>query len=251
MQMLKIVIPMAGRGSRFSKAGYEMPKPLIDVFGHPMVEYVVKNVTPSEPHQFIFLCLQEHLEKYGLADRLEKMAPGCVIVPVDHVTEGAACTVLLAEKEIDGDDPMMIANSDQYVDLRIDDYLAAMGEADGLIMTLPAEDTKWSYIRFDEQGYVTEVREKERISNEATVGIYNWKHGSDFVRGAKKMIAKNLRVNREFYVAPVYNELIAEGKLIAYYRAGDLNQTVFGTGTPEDLNLFMKTDACARAFEKK
>ena len=145
--MLNIVIPMAGRGSRFAKAGYVMPKPLIPIHDHPMIEYVIRSVTPDCPHRFIFLCLKEHMERYDLERRLQSFAPGCIVVPIDQVTEGAACTVLLAERWIDSDDPMMIANSDQYVDIDINAYLAAMGEADGLIMTLFANDTKWSFIR--------------------------------------------------------------------------------------------------------
>ena len=146
--MLNIVIPMAGRGSRFSRAGYTMPKPLIEIHGHPMIEYVIRSVTPDCPHRFIFLCLKEHMERYDLKQRLESFAPGCVVVPIDTVTEGAACTVLLAEPWIDNDDPMMIANSDQYVDIDINAYLSAMGEADGLIMTLFADDPKWRWEGF-------------------------------------------------------------------------------------------------------
>ena len=169
--MLNIVVPMAGRGSRFAQAGYKMPKPLIDIYGHPMIEYVVKNIRPEQEHRFIFICQQEHLEKYDLANTLEHIAPGCAVVTVDHITEGAACTVLLAERYINNDDPMMIANSDQYVDTDINEYLTAMGDHDGLIMTMPANHPKWSYIRYDENGFVTLVREKEVISDQATVGI--------------------------------------------------------------------------------
>ena len=234
--MLNIVIPMAGRGSRFAKAGYDLPKPLIDVNGRPMIEVVTKNITPKCEHRFIYICQQEHLEKYSLAEKLEMISPNCAIVTVDHITEGAACTVLLAEKYIDNDDPMMIANSDQFVDTDINEYLKAMFNDDGLIMTMPANDPKWSFIKCDENGYVTMVREKEVISNEATVGIYNYAKGSDFVKYAKQMIRKNIRVNNEFYVAPVYNEMIADGKKIVFKNVGE---KMHGLGTPEDLERFL------------
>lgn len=237
--MLNIVIPMAGRGSRFAEVGYEMPKPLIEIHGHPMIEYVTKNITPKCEHRFIYICQQEHLEKYGLADKLKAIAPRCVVIPIDHITEGAACTVLLAEKYIDNDDAMMIANSDQYVDADINEYIAAMGSYDGLIMTMPANHPKWSYIKFDEKGFVTLVREKEVISSEATVGIYNYRHGSDFVKSARQMIDKNIRVNNEFYVAPVYNEMIEAGKRIVFYNVG---ANMYGLGVPEDLNFFIEQD---------
>lgn len=234
--MLNIVIPMAGRGSRFADAGYELPKPLIDVNGKPMIEVVTENIRPKCEHRYIYICQEEHLKKYNLSDELERMSPGCHIITIDHITEGAACTVLLAEKYIDNNDEMMIANSDQYVDTDINDYIPKIGNNDGLIMTMPAEHPKWSYIRFDDKGYVTEVREKEVISHEATVGIYNYKHGSDYVKYAHQMIQKNNRVNNEFYVAPVYNEMIADGKKIVFHNVGE---KMHGLGTPEDLNKFL------------
>ncbi len=238
--MLNIVIPMAGRGSRFVDAGYELPKPLIDVNGKPMIEVVTDNIRPTCEHRFIYICQEEHLKKYNLSDELERMAPGCRIITIDHITEGAACTVLLAQEYIDNDDELMIANSDQYVDTDISEYIRHMGNNDGLIMTMPAEHPKWSYIRYDENGYVTEVREKEVISNEATVGIYNYKSGSDFVKYAHQMINSNIRVNDEFYVAPVYNEMINGGKKIVFYNVGE---KMHGLGTPEDLNNFLMGSA--------
>lgn len=236
-EMLNIVLPMAGLGSRFAQAGYEMPKPLIDIFGRPMIEYVTRNITPNCAHRFIYICQQQHLEKYGLAEKLESLAPGCVIIPIDYITEGAACTVLLAEQYINSDDALMIANSDQYVDIDINAYIAAMDGYDGLIMTMPSNHPKWSYIKFNAQRLVTMVREKELISNEATVGIYNYKHGSDFVKFAHQMIDKDIRVNNEFYVAPVYNEMIESGKKITFYNVGE---KMYGLGVPEDLDYFME-----------
>ena len=233
---------MAGRGSRFVKAGYELPKPLIDVNGKPMIEVVTNNLRPDCEHRFIYLCLKEHIDKYDLTTKLHNISNNCVIVPVSQVTEGAACTVLLAEKYIDNDDPLMIANSDQYVEININDYLKKQGLCDGLIMTMTADDNKWSFIRYDKNGYVTEVREKEVISKEATVGIYNFAKGRDFVSGAKEMIDKNIRVNNEFYVAPVYNVLIEHGKKYAYYNIGSLQNGMWGLGIPEDLTIFVKSE---------
>jgi dTDP-glucose pyrophosphorylase len=239
--MLNIVIPMAGRGSRFQKEGYTLPKPLIPVLGKPMIQVVINNLRPKVAHRFIFICLQEHLEKYQVAEKLKAWAgAGTEIVTVDQVTEGAACTVLLAKEFINNDEPLMIANSDQWVDTDINDYLETMNRenADGLIMTMWANDPKWSFVRFNEKHEIIEVVEKEVVSNEATVGIYNYKHGKDFVRAAEQMIAKNYRVNGEFYVAPVYNELIREGKKIIIYNIGKEADGMYGLGTPSDLKLF-------------
>lgn len=243
--MLNIVVPMAGRGSRFADAGYVNPKPLIKIYGHPMIEYVTKNITPKCEHRFIYICQEDHLEKFHLDEELRRMSPECEIVTIDHITEGAACTVLLAEQYIDSQDELMIANSDQYVAIDINEYLAAMGEEDGLIMTMPADDPKWSFIKFDDQGYVQMVREKEVISHEATVGIYNYRHGADYVKYAHQMIEKNIRVNNEFYVAPVYNEMIEDGKKIIFHNIGE---SMYGLGTPADLNYFMDQEISKRIF---
>ncbi len=234
--MLNIVIPMAGRGKRFAQVGYAEPKPLIPIHGVPMIEVVINNLRPSYPHRFIFLCLSEHLENYGLAEKLRGWAGDCEIITVDQVTEGAACTVLLARELIDSDKPLMIANCDQHVNTNINKYLAAQDGYDGLIMTMKADDPKWSFIKYDEQGNAIGVVEKEVVSNDATVGIYNFMRGSSFVAGADAMIAKNLRVNGEFYVAPVYTEMVAAGEQITAYDVGD---AMHGLGVPEDLKAFL------------
>lgn len=241
--MLNIVVPMAGRGSRFANAGYVLPKPMIDVKGYPMIQRVSDNIRPDCEHRFIYICQEEHLEKYNLDTVLSEISPGCKIVTVDHITDGAACTVLLAENYIDNKDALMIANSDQYVDTNINEYLSQMKEYDGLIMTMPSDDPKWSFIRYDENGFVNLVREKEVISNQATVGIYNYKHGADFVKYAHQMIDKNIRVNNEFYVAPVYNEMIESGKKIVFC---DVGKKMYGLGVPDDLEYFLQSEIARR-----
>lgn len=240
--MLNIVIPMAGHGSRFAKAGYTDPKPMIPVHGKPMIQLVIDNLRPRQIHRFIFICQQPHLDHYGLGERLQSWAPGCEIIPVSHVTEGAACTVLLARDIINTSEPLMIANCDQYVDVSIDDYLACMEKQrlDGLIMTMTADDPKWSFVRLDDRQLVKEVVEKKVVSNEATVGIYNFRAGVSFVTAAESMIAKNLRVNNEFYVAPAFNEMIAASGRIGIYNIGSDRQGMYGLGVPEDLDYFLK-----------
>lgn len=240
--MINIVIPMAGHGSRFSKAGYKDPKPLIPVNGKPMIQLVIENLKPSKEHRFIFICQAEHLKNYSLRGLLEGEAPGCKIIEVGQVTEGAACTVLLAKDFINNQDQLMIANCDQYIDVNINEYLATLNDplADGLIMTMKANDNKWSFIKLNEQNEITLVVEKEVVSDEATVGIYNYQRGSDFVLAAEKMIAKNLRVNNEFYVAPAYNEMIEDRKSIKYFNIGSLGKGMYGLGTPEDLEIYLK-----------
>jgi dTDP-glucose pyrophosphorylase len=244
--VINIVIPMAGRGSRFANAGYNQPKPLIPVHGIPMIRLVIENIRPARDHRFVFICQNAHLREFGLANLLQEWAPGAEIIGLNEITEGAACTVLLARTFIDSADPLMIANSDQYVDADIDAYLSGQDirGLDGLIMTMPADDPKWSFVGIDGRKLVTRVVEKEVISNIATVGIYNFTRGADYVRAADAMIAKNLRVNNEFYVAPVYNELIGEGQRIGFYDIGD---TMHGLGVPDDLAAFLKLPLARRA----
>lgn len=237
---LNIVIPMAGRGSRFTDAGYTVPKPLIPIHGVPMIQAVVRNVTPTLTCHHIFIVLKEHILEYGIHKQLQRLVPGCSVVVVEQVTDGAACTVLLARDLIDSDTPLMLANSDQFVDADMDSYVAAQqnGDLDGLIMTFWSDHPKWSYCRLSEVGLVTDVVEKQVVSNEATVGIYNFRRGGDFVRAADRMIASDKRVNGEFYVAPVYNEMIADGRRIGVFNIGREGREMHGLGVPDDLRAF-------------
>lgn len=238
--MIDIVIPMAGRGSRFVERGYELPKPLIDVAGKPMIQRVIENLAPDINHRFIFLVLKEHIETYGIEDKLKSWAgSNAEVVVVDQVTEGAACTVLLAQEFLSEKNDLMIANSDQIIDISVTDYIVwSRGEGlDGSIMVFEDNDPKWSFAKLDGNGFVVEVAEKNPISNLATVGIYYFNPGSDFVKYANQMIGKNIRVNGEFYVCPVYNEWIAEGKKIKTWKIS--KQEMHGVGTPDDLNIYL------------
>lgn len=250
--MLNIVIPMAGAGSRFSKEGYRDPKPLIPIYRIPMIQVVIENLTPARAHRFIFVCQQTHILEFGLEEKLSQWAPGCKIIGLNGLTEGAACTVLSARELIDNEDELMIANSDQYVDLSIDDYLDRMDVAslDGIIMTMRANDPKWSFVGLNYSNLVTTVVEKRVISNEATVGIYNFRRGHDFVAAADRMISRSLRVNNEFYVAPVYNQLIEDGARIGIYNVGEVASGMYGLGTPADLTLFLSLPISKQATRR-
>lgn len=233
---MNVLIPMAGAGSRFAAAGYTFPKPLIEVDGKPMIQVVVENLNVDA--HFIFIVQKEHYEKYSLQYMLNMIAPGCDIVQVDGLTEGAACTTLLAKQFIDNENPLLIANSDQFVEWDSNKVLYAFS-ADGIdagIVTFEATHPKWSYARIGADGFVSEVAEKKVISNEATVGIYFWSHGADYVKYAEQMIAKNIRTNGEFYVCPVFNEAISGGKKVRVKRV----ERMWGIGTPEDLRYFLE-----------
>ena len=232
---MNVLIPMAGAGSRFEKAGYSFPKPLIDIGNKPMIQVVVENLNIEAKH--IFVVQKEHALKYNLHAVLNLLAPGCDIIEINGVTEGAACTTLLAEELINNDNPLLIANSDQFIDWDSNEFLYAMAAdgVDGGILTFESTHPKWSYAKLGTDGFVCEVAEKKPISNHATVGVYYWRQGKDYVRYANQMIAEDKRVNNEFYVCPVYNEAIADGARI---RIWDVKQ-MWGLGTPEDLEAFL------------
>jgi HAD superfamily hydrolase (TIGR01509 family) len=235
-ETLNILIPMAGAGSRFEQAGYTFPKPLIEVKGKPMIQVVVENLNIKA--NFIYVVQKEHRKKYNLDTLLNLITPNCKIVEVSELTEGAACTALLAKKYINSDNPLFFANSDQFVEWDSNEFLYKMNEtnADGGIVSFRSTHPKWSFAKTDKQGLVTEVAEKNPISNIATVGYYYWKHGSDFVKYAEDMIKKDIRINNEFYVCPVFNQAIKDGKEI---RTFDIPK-MWGLGTPEDLNYFLE-----------
>jgi HAD superfamily hydrolase (TIGR01509 family) len=234
-EKLNILIPMAGAGSRFEKAGYTFPKPLIDVEGQPMIKLVTENLNMDA--NFIYIVQKSHREKYNLDALLNLISPNCKIVEVDGLTEGAACTTLLAKELINNDSPLLLANSDQYIEWDSNEFMYKMVEtnSDGGIVTFPATHPKWSFVKIDEFGFVSEVAEKNPISNIATVGVYYWSKGSDYVKYAESMINKNIRTNNEFYVCPVFNEAISDGKKIRTFEI----KKMWGIGTPEDLNVYL------------
>jgi HAD superfamily hydrolase (TIGR01509 family) len=233
---MNVLIPMAGAGSRFAAQGYTFPKPLIEVRNKPMIQVVVENLNIMA--NYIFIVQKEHYEKYNLNYLLNLIAPNCKIVQVDGITEGAACTTLLAKQYIDSDDKLIIANSDQFIEWDANKTLYSLTASalDGGILTFKSTHPKWSFAKVDENGFVTEVAEKKPISDDATVGVYYWKHGKDYVKYAEQMIAANKRVNNEFYVAPTFNEAIADGKKFGIRQI----ENMWGIGTPEDLNYFLQ-----------
>jgi HAD superfamily hydrolase (TIGR01509 family) len=233
---LNILIPMAGAGSRFEQAGYTFPKPLIDVRNKPMIQVVVDNLNINA--NYIYVVQKKHREKYNLDTLLNLITPNCKIVEVDGLTEGAACTALLAKDYINNDAPLFFANSDQFVEWDSNEFMYKMQEtnADGGIVTFKAIHPKWSFVRIDKNELVVEVAEKNPISDIATVGYYYWKHGSNFVKYAEQMISKNIKTNNEFYVCPVFNQAIEDKKQIKIFNV----KGMWGLGTPEDLKYYLE-----------
>jgi len=252
-QRVNIVIPMAGRGSRFAEKGYSIPKPFIPVFGKPMIQWVIENVLPTNETYgnrlvqttiqpvFHFVVQEEHLTQYNLDTICKELSIEYTITKINTITDGPACTVLLTKDFINSDTPLIVINSDQYLEFDINNFYRCLLNPgyDGCINTFyqPNEsDIKWSYAKIDKNGYVTHVAEKKYISDLATTGLYGWKQGADFVRSAEQMISENKRVNNEFYVCPSYEYIIQSGGKVRTFSCNKL----WGLGVPEDLEKFLQ-----------
>ncbi|HEX2654701.1 MAG TPA: glycosyltransferase family 2 protein [Xanthobacteraceae bacterium] len=241
VQRPTLVIPMAGEGARFVKAGYALPKPFIDVCGMPMISRVLDNLS-HKAFDVVLLARTAHLEaEPELAQSLTK-DHGFKVVKVDRLTEGSVCTILLARHEINRNAPLLIANCDQIVDFDcgkfIKDCMDRKLDGSILVFREPGRDPKWSYARIDDCGTVLEVREKVAISDLATVGIYFFAKAGYFIDAAIDMIARNDRVNNEFYTCPVYNYMIAQGQRVGVYEIAQ--SAMHGLGVPEDLDAYIQ-----------
>lgn len=233
---MNIVIPMAGIGSRFQQANYMLPKPLIDVRGKPIIQHVVEHLNIDA--SYIYVIQKSHRIKYNIDRVLTNITSRCTIIEIDQITEGSACTVLVANLFINNSEPLIISDCDSFVEWDSNDFIYQMKEQnlDGGLVTFTSTDPKWSFAKVNEDGYVIQIAEKNPISNNAASGIFYWSKGSDYVKYAKQMIQKNIRVNNEFYVCPIFNEAIKDGKRIKIYPISNM----WGLGTPEDLEYFLK-----------
>lgn len=230
-------MPCAGLGSRFTKAGYTFPKPLIPIQnlnGEPMIKVVSNNLNLKGNYIFIFQ--KEHEEKYHINSVIKQTHVDSKIILIDYLTEGSACTCLLAKKYINNDHPLIIADCDHYPIWNSQDFIdhITKHDVDGATLVFPNSHPKFSYCKLENDMFVKEIREKEVISPWANVGVYYWLRGSDFVKYASEMILQNDRVNNEFYSAPVFNKAIKDGKKIIAYKI----EKQWELGTPEDLTYF-------------
>lgn len=234
---MNIVIPMAGRGKRFGEVGFKDPKPLIPVLGKPMYSWAVDGLPLDAKTRLIFICLKEHLAssrlEHDIEQRYGQFEPE--VISLDAVTEGQACTVLTARDHINSPDELIIFNADTYCPTTIRDTLAKFDTpVDGVLDVFRGQGDHWSFARTDADGRVVETAEKRRISEWATTGLYYFREGRDFVFHADEMIRNGERSNGEFYVAPVYNRMIAVG---ANIRINPVEK-IWVLGTPTELSAF-------------
>lgn len=239
MTLINIVIPMAGLGSRFVNAGYDKPKPFIDVKGVPMIVRVLENLKYPNA-RYIIIARKEHLVKETEIVKYLKKNYNIIFIDLEIFTEGTVCTILQARKYINNTSPLLIANSDQIVDIKISDFIddGINRKLDGSILTFTDidKDPKWSFVKIGKNNLVSRVQEKVVISKYASVGIYFYLKGRDFVNSSIDMIINNDRVNNEFYTCPTYNYAIRQGMKIGIFNIN--YEKMHGLGTPEDLSLY-------------
>lgn len=233
---MNIVIPMSGRGNRFSSVGYTIPKPLIEIDNKPIIEYAVNSLDING--DYIFIVQKEHVDKYNIDSLLNRIKPNCKIIETSTVTEGPACSALLAMEHINTNDELVIANCDQIMNWNSDMFIKMSRFYDGCVVTYHSDNPKNSFANITKFGLVTEIREKQPISNIGLTGIHYWKRALYFIDSVNQMISNNERYNNEFYIGPSYNYMIAKNLSVGIYHIP--NQQYIPVGIPEDLELNRK-----------
>lgn len=236
---VNIVIPMAGAGSRFAKVWYDLPKPLIDVKWKMMFEWAAESfdfLKTGYKIQFIFVVLKEHVVDYKIDTIIEEKYPGSTVIVIDEITRGQAETVLKAKEYINSYEKLIIYNADTYSNYSLEDFPIGDTSIEGIIPCFDSDDARYSYAKLDEYGYVSEVAEKIVISNHATNGLYYFKLWKDFVYLAEQMIKRNELSGGEFYVGPLYTDLINAWKRV---KICDVKEN-WVIGTPDELDYFIE-----------
>lgn len=236
---MKVIVPMAGRGSRFLNAGETTPKPLISVKGKPMLYWAVKSIEGIDYSELIFVALHIHEEKYGVASLLKKFyGENTIVILLNDVTEGQLCTVLAAEPYLDSPEDILIISADTWVKSDIGRRIAERRQhCAGIISVANLPGDRWSFAKVDNTGGVTEVAEKVRISDYASTGLYYFSNGHEFVEEAKAVIANQEKTRGEYYVIPVYQKFIAKGRRVEISLANE----VYDMGTPEALKRVLNS----------
>lgn len=241
MNRINLVLPAAGLGSRFLEVGELRPKPLIPVFGIPMIVWVLMNFSLKSIDKVWIVSQKKHRIPEELAGVISLIQPKVHFVEIEGVTEGPAATVELVLRELPDDEALVVANTDQYVFADLNPFLNLVrsNSSDGQILTMNASSNAWSYVGRDVTGRITEVIEKVQISNEATVGVYGWSRVGLAKKAFANTFEEDLRTNNEFYVAPTYNFLVSKGHSVDALLIGDHGVSVHGLGTPRDLAEFL------------
>ncbi|MBX2894287.1 MAG: glycosyltransferase family 2 protein [Cyclobacteriaceae bacterium] len=231
-----VIVPMAGRGSRYATQGYETPKPLIEVAGKPMVLWALESLKGITVSKYIIVALKEHEEHFGIQKLITNHVSEKVeFVWLEQVTEGQLCTVLAAKELLDVNEDVLIASSDTLVHGNLGEDLAN-NNRDGIISVANLPGEQWSFARTDKSGKVVEVAEKKRISDHASTGLYYFRNASVLIEHGERMINNQEKTRGEYYVIPVYQKMIEAGYSIGISKA----TAMWDMGTPEAKANFEK-----------
>ncbi len=246
---------MAGAGTRFAEEGYIKPKPLIEVSNKPMIIQACRSL--PEANRWIFICRKEHVTEYHVNEVLEKEFRDTKIITIDYLTEGQVCTCLLAESHVNKDEPLLIGACDNGMTWDEEKYntLKSNDEIDALIwtfrnnVTVKRNPKMYGWVMVNERGEAVKVSCKVPISNNpvrdhAIIGTFYFKKTSYFIDAAKRMIAKGQKINNEFYVDEVMNELIASGLRVNVFEV----DKYICWGTPNDLRVYQYWESYFNKF---
>jgi dTDP-glucose pyrophosphorylase len=238
---MNFIIPMAGSGSRFVKAGYTLPKMLLEAKGKTLLEWSLYSLPLHLSTTLVFVGLKEHEEEFGLSAKIKALYPAlnCRFIFLERVTRGQAETVYLSLAECDMEQPLVVFNIDTYFySPSLEQALLEPGH-DGVLGSFTSREDRFSFAALDkEEKYVIDVREKEVISDHALTGLYTFKNAADFKDAYEYHEAHDLTVKGEFYIAPMYNYLIEAGKKYVLDKA----EKHFILGTPEEYQQFLNIE---------
>lgn len=233
---MKIVVPMAGRGLRFSEIGITTPKPMIDVLGQPMLSWAMKSLEGLSYSKIVFIVLREHDDVHRISEFLvNRYGALAEVIVLDTVTEGQLATVMSARDLIDDDEDVLIGNCDTYVVSNLaHDIASRPQDCAGMISTAELAGDRWSFAKIDEQDWVTSVAEKVRISDQASTGLYYFSHGNQLVNAADEIFRKGEKIRGEYYVIGAYQKYLERSWRVKISRATEM----WDMGTPESLTRF-------------
>lgn len=243
MRYLHIVMPMAGEGSRFTKAGWTTPKPLIELNGQPLFKHAISSVVADGIEmKYSFIVRQEHIEKYGIDNGIKSFLPEANVYSVIKTTRGAVETCLMAESSIDDNDAVIVMDCDlefrskEFLNIIKDILSKSVDEVNGgALVSFDSNEPRYSYAEIDENGLVIRTAEKEVISNHALCGAYFFSIGKRFKEVAHKLLAEPEFKKPEYYVSLLYNYLLADGETV---RLAPMEE-YYSYGTPEELQRYL------------
>lgn len=235
-------MPMAGKGSRFASANYDVPKPLIKVRDRYMFSWALDSLSKCDISKLIVIVLQEHVDKYNIDLILKKHWGGVIeIVVIPEVSDGQLCTVMYAYEHFNSEEDIIILSSDTFIVSNIHNHIQLLSnDVLGLISIIKTEGDNWSFVKLNEKENVVEVAEKVRISDNACTGLYYFSRGIDFINISREVIKNKIKMKGEYYIMAVYSLMLAKGEIIQVSRASEMHDM----GSPISKEVFEKGFYC-------